>query len=261
MNVLALVLLVSGVNAYNDTFNQGCTAFSKGDYPAAIQSFEQLVAEDVAEPTVFYNLGNAYYRSGRLGAAIANYERALLLDPGLENAQENLAKAIRETKHHLARPGMPPDWKLSLFFWHYDTGRHTSYRFALLFWWAFWVVVGVRFWRPVSYLRRAAVVLGVLAVAFGASAWYKAHPPMMAVAVGERVAAHYGTDDSETVRFELAEGDRVGVDKRTTGWARVVTTGGERGWVHENELIFVGPPYARLSAAAPETAPGGIINK
>lgn len=30
---------------------------------------------------LFYNLGNAYYRQGKLGLAILNYERALRLDP------------------------------------------------------------------------------------------------------------------------------------------------------------------------------------
>ncbi|MCX5757506.1 MAG: tetratricopeptide repeat protein [Candidatus Hydrogenedentes bacterium] len=244
MNLLACILLLSGANAYHDTFNQACTAFSKGDYTAAILSFEQLVAEGVADPAVFYNLGNAYYRSGRLGPAIANYERALALEPSFENAQENLAKAIRETKHHLARPGTPPGWKLSLFFWHYDTARHTTYLLAMLFWWAFWIAVGVRFWKPIPYLRRAAVALGVLAVAFGVSAWYKAHLQDMAVAVGERVAAHYGTDESETVRFELA-----------------LTTGGERGWVHDTDLVFVGPPYTRPPEPAANAAPGGAIKK
>lgn len=245
MSLLACIVLLAGADAYHDTFNQACTAFSKGDYPAAIQGFEQLVAGDVVEPPVFYNLGNAYYRSGRLGPAIANYERALHLDPDFDNAKENLAKAVRETKHHLARPGTPPDWKLSLFFWHYDTARQTTYRMAMLLWWVFWIVLGVRFWKPLPYLRRVAAVLAVLAVAFGVSAWYKAHPGETAVALGERVAAHYGTDDSETVRFELAEGDRVAVDKHSNGWTRVTTMSGERGWVHDSDLIPVGPPYVR----------------
>ena len=258
MNLLACMLMLYGANAYHDTFNRGCAAFSTRDYAAAIQAFEQIVAEDVADPAVFYNLGNAYYRSGRLGPAIANYERALHLDPGFENARENLAKAVRETKHRLARPGMPPDWKSSLFFWHYDTGRYTSYRLAMLFWWAFWIAAALRFWRPVRYLRRTAAILGVLSLIFGVSAWHKAHPVATAVAVGDRVAAHYGTDDSETVRFELAEGDRVAVDRQTNGWMRVTTANGDRGWVHAGNLILVGPPYMRPPEPVP-SPPGGVV--
>ena len=40
--------------------------------------------------TLYYNLGNAYYRQGNLGKAIVNYERALKLDPTNADARANL---------------------------------------------------------------------------------------------------------------------------------------------------------------------------
>ena len=94
-----------------------------------------------------------------------------------------------------------------------------------------------------------AIVLAVLAAAFGASAWAKAHPPALAVAAVERVPVHYGTNEDEAVRFELYEGDRVAVDRRADGWARVNISSGERGWARESDLVFVGPPYEASTRA------------
>lgn len=40
---------------------------------------------------LYYNLGNSYYRMGKPGLAVLNYERALRLDPTASDARQNLA--------------------------------------------------------------------------------------------------------------------------------------------------------------------------
>ena len=253
MSTLLFIALVSCANLYNEAFDEGTAAYHRGDYPAAIEKYEQLIGESVAAAAVFYNLGNAYYRGGHIGPAIANYERALQLNPSFDNARENRDKAVRETKRQLARP-LPAEWEQSLLFWHYGLGRMTTDFLAALFWIAFWAVLAIRQWRPIPYTRRAALVLGLLALAFGASAWAKAHPAQLAVANDDPVPVRYATDETSTVRFELYAGDRVTVDKRMNGWARVTTIDGERGWARDSSLTFVGPPYERPSLSVTPAA-------
>jgi len=252
MTPLLLLAVLSAGDVYADTFRGAHDAYQAGDYAAAIDLYEQIVAESVASPVLFYNLGNAYYRDQKLGEAVANYERALQLDPGFEQARHNLDKAIRDSKQHLARP-LPPEWEQSLLFWHYGIGRSATYALAALFWAAFWAALGVRQWRSFRYARTAIAVLGLLAVAFAVSAWNKSHPAPLAVARMEPTPVRYGTNDAETIRFNLSPGDRVNVDGREQGWARITTANGERGWTREENLVFVGPPYER-PAGAKETA-------
>ncbi|NIA12899.1 MAG: tetratricopeptide repeat protein [Nitrospiraceae bacterium] len=242
MSGLVCIVLLLGSNVYTDTFERAVQAYEADDYGTAIQLYEQLVAEGVEDPAVFYNSGNAYYRNGDIGAAIANYERALQLAPRFENARENLDKAVRDTQQRLSKP-LPSVWEQSLLFWHYGMKRSTTYRIAAVLWCLFWGVLALRQWRPLRYTRRAALLLAVLGGAFAASAWAKAHPVTLAVAHAESVPVRYGTHDDETLRFELRAGDRVTVDRRQGGWARVTTVDGERGWVHEDAMMFVGPPY------------------
>lgn len=245
--------LVLSANAYEATFARGVQAYEAGDYAGAAEAFEQLAAEGVAEADVFYNLGNAYYRGGRLGPAIANYERALQLRPGFEASRDNLAQCVNQTERRLARP-LPSDLEQSLLFWHYNLPPGATRWLALGFWLALWTLLAVRQWRPLPYLRRAAFVCAVLAAAFGGSAWVKAHGDLYAVASAERVPVHYGTNEAETVRFELYAGDRVLVDRRERGWLRVTTVDGERGWAKEAQFTLVGPPYLR-----PPDAAGGSV--
>jgi tetratricopeptide (TPR) repeat protein len=253
------IAVLAGANMYNQAFDQANAAYDAGDYQTAIDAYEQLISESVVHPVVFFNLGNAYYRSGCLGAAVANYERALQLNPRAEDARENLDKCVRETKQQLARP-RPPDWEQSLLFWHYNLPPRVTRLTAIILWFLFWSLLAVRLVRPIRFFRHAALGVGLLALAFGLSAWTKAHTDLYAVAVDEQVPVHYGTSEDETVRFYLYAGDRVLVDRREKGWARVMTSDDERGWVKQDALALVGPPYERPRPPRPATGNSGGVS-
>lgn len=235
---ILMTVLLAAAGTRETMFAAGVDAYYARDYPAAIEAFERVVADGAASPALFLNLGNAYLRAGRPGPAIANYHRALQLDPNMENARENLVSAVQATRRGLAPPPAPA-WEQALFFWH------NSLSFATVFWlgvgaWALgWLLLAFRLLWPMPYLRTVAAISLILAVAFLASAWVKAHPRPLAVAVADVVQVHYGTNESEPVRFELFEGDRVIADAQRPGWIRVVTADGERGWAQEDGLMLV----------------------
>lgn len=262
MSVLLSLLMAASI--FDDSFEAATTAYNEGNYVQTVTVLEQLVANGVAEPEVFYNLGNAYYRSGWLAPAIANYERALQLDARLEGAQENLDACIAQTERGLSKP-KPRDWEQNLLFWHYDIRRETSLRLAMLAWCLLWALLAVRQVRRFPYLRRSALAMGLLTALFAASWWVKSSPQQLAVAVQRGVPVRYGVSDAEIVHFELYEGDRVVVDRRDNGWARVETAGGDRGWTRDEYLVFVGPPYERPSlrtpGGSPSTAPGPPVGR
>ena len=73
-------------DAVTEAFKKGNDAYYRGEYAAAIAAYEQVAALGVINEDLYYNLGNAYYRAGRMGPAIYNYERALTLDSDQEDA-------------------------------------------------------------------------------------------------------------------------------------------------------------------------------
>lgn len=251
MSVLLSILMA--VTVLDESFEAATTAYDQGNYADAVTVLEGLVSQGVAEPEVFYNLANAYYRSGLLAHAIANYERALQLNPQLEEARENLNTCIRQTERGLSKP-QPPAWEQSLLFWHYNLRQDTTLKLALLTWCLLWALLALRQLRRTPYLRRSALAMALLTALFASSGWVKSNPQQLAVAARPGLPVRYGMSDSETVRFELYEGDRVAVDRRDNGWARVETGSGERGWTREENLVFVGPPYEWPSYRTPADA-------
>lgn len=66
------------------------SAYAKEDYRQAADLYTQALEENGPSSTLYYNLGNAYYRLDKPGQAILNYERALRLNPTDEDTRTNL---------------------------------------------------------------------------------------------------------------------------------------------------------------------------
>ena len=66
------------------------SAYTADNYILAEALYCEAISRFGTSSTLFYNLGNAYYRQGNLGKAIVNYERALKLDPTNADASANL---------------------------------------------------------------------------------------------------------------------------------------------------------------------------
>lgn len=69
---------------------QADSVYNREAYSDAVTLYNEAIATDGASSTLYYNLGNAYYRANSLGKAILSYERALALDPSNEEAAINL---------------------------------------------------------------------------------------------------------------------------------------------------------------------------
>lgn len=70
---------------------QADSAYTNDDFQTAITLYNEVIKDEGTSSTLYYNLGNAYYRLGQLGNAIVSYERALRLDPTNSDAKANLA--------------------------------------------------------------------------------------------------------------------------------------------------------------------------
>lgn len=90
--VMVMSLAAGGVlaaGAIPAEFVRANEAYARGDYHQSIALYEALVAQDAPAP-LYYNLGNAYFKSGRIGKAVLNYERARRLAPRDADVRHNL---------------------------------------------------------------------------------------------------------------------------------------------------------------------------
>lgn len=60
------------------------------NYDMAIALLQEQLAQEGSSASIYYDLGNLYYKAGNWGAAVLNYSRALRLDPSDAMARNNL---------------------------------------------------------------------------------------------------------------------------------------------------------------------------
>lgn len=78
-------------------------AYSKGRYQEAVEGYEEALKKGKSAE-LYYNLGNAYYRTENITRAVLNFERAHLLAPGDADIKHNIEIARSKTIDNI-QPG------------------------------------------------------------------------------------------------------------------------------------------------------------
>ena len=108
--LLLLLLLPLSANAL--TKGDADKEYSHGNYQQAIRDYEELLKKDKSAE-LYYNLGNAYYRTDNITHAVLSYERALLLSPGDDDIRFNLQMARSKTIDKIT-----PESEMFFFTWY-----------------------------------------------------------------------------------------------------------------------------------------------
>lgn len=78
-----------------ESLQEANSQYSSGHYSEAAEQYAALADAGHKSGDVFYNLGNALYRDGRIGHAVLAWETALSLNPRNGDAAANIGIALR----------------------------------------------------------------------------------------------------------------------------------------------------------------------
>lgn len=66
------------------------SAYNAGNYAEASRLYNEAIKTDGPSASLYYNLGDSYFRQGKTAQAVIAFERSLRLDPGNGDARANL---------------------------------------------------------------------------------------------------------------------------------------------------------------------------
>ena len=162
---IVCLAVASSVFAQTDTnFTKANQEYAQGDFKEAISGYEALVRAGQWSANLFYDLGNAYFRTGDFGRAILNYERALALERHHPEATANL-QITRDEARALELQQSWPERYLQ-----FVSVNQYCIAAAIAFWLAVFAIVMLIFARRRSATLIAALILCLLV---GAGAIYK----------------------------------------------------------------------------------------
>src|SRR6266540_2246939 len=104
---LLAVWATSSPGQTDANFTKANQEYAQGHFAEAISGYEALVRSGQWRANLFYDLGNAYFRTGDFGRAILNYERALALERHHPEATANLQIARDEARALELQQGWP----------------------------------------------------------------------------------------------------------------------------------------------------------
>ncbi len=218
------------------------TAYINGDYHAAMEFYEELVARGLGSAKLYYNLGNAYFKDGLTGRAILYYHKALRLAPGNDDIRYNLSVAEARAKDRIEAI---PDFFLTE--WIRAVRRTMSCTaWSVLSLAALVLTLGLFLIYLLAQrlsLRKGgfygtilAGVLFVLTTCFAAGERREMLDDSHAVVMAASTAVKSSPDKSSTDLFVLHEGTLVSITNRLEGWCEITIADGKKGWLEAKTI-------------------------
>lgn len=225
-----------------DVYHQATTAYQKQDYQDAVKLYEQLLKEGNVSLEVYYNLGNAYYKSGNNGRAILNYERAKKLAPDDEDIQFNLRVAGLKTVDKI--DPLPElfykRWIHSFSSWLSVNGWS---RVFLMMVWLTALSAGIYFLSKNVLFRKIGFILILFFLLLSGLSFVIARQShsqerleLQAVVLSASTYVKSSPDYKGNDLFILHEGTKVNVLDSLNGWQKIRTANGSLGWIIGTDL-------------------------
>jgi tetratricopeptide (TPR) repeat protein len=211
-------------------------AYKEDRYQDAIKGYLKLISEGYVTGHLYYNLGNAYFRSGQLGQAILNYKRARILIPRDADLNFNLSYALDQTQDVIVSNQSVLN---QAFFWLEDvTFREQMWAFALLNI-MFWGILVLRLFVRPEWTYYVFIVLLIFWLVGGASLgvkWHQLKTDQRAVILVEEIEVLAGPDSNDTVLFKLHEGTTIRRERIEDDWSLIRLSDSKRGWVKSSTI-------------------------
>jgi len=220
-------------------FIQANQLYQQERFGEARDAFESIVSAGYESGALYYNLGNTYYRSGNIAAAILNYERARKFIPNDDDLLHNLQLA-----NLMIADRIEPAPRL--FLWDYWKNVKDAFSLSGLTWLTYFVYVGAigcicavaiaRTYRTRKVGAFGAIGSGmlflILLVLLVAKVSDFARDDLAIVIVGVTTIKN-SPDKQSTDAFVLHTGVKVQITDRVNEWVKIRLADGKVGWMEK----------------------------
>ena len=211
--------------------------YAEGKFTEAALLYEASLKTGAQSPALWFNAGNAEFKSGHLGKAIAAYRQATLLAPRDAELRANLAFVRNQVQGATLRESRWQNWVSTL----------TLNEGACLTAGLFWLLLGllaVRQIRPalVPKLQTATRILVGLtifsATVLGLQAANHFQTSVAVVTVADATARSGPFDEAQNV-FPVRDGAELKVMSQHDGWVQVGNNTGKIGWLSQKQVTVL----------------------
>lgn len=244
--LIILILLCSPI--FSMTKDEGISFFvqanelyKKGDYKKAIEIYEKIINSGFHNGHIYYNLGNSYFRLGKIGKSILNYRRALILLPRDSDLKKNLDYARSEIKDKIELGSYTQIFQ-RFFFWYYSFNLIELIWIFLIFNLLFWIFLTIFIYKKNEAFKWSLGITFVISIILFFSCIFKImdqYYQYKGVIISQEVEVQSGNDKNSVVLFKLHEGSEVNISKIQNDWYQIELPDGKRGWLQKMAIDII----------------------
>lgn len=235
--LVALLLLSLTVRAEGPSFDDANRLYEQGKYREAVAGYEQVLASGTRSSALWFNLGNAHFKAGHVGDAIAAYRQAEQLAPRDADVRANLDFARRQ----VTGPTVHANW-LQRTLTTFTTNEWTLLAMIPVWaWFALMIAGQIRSaWRPV--LRRWIWVSGATGLlACGALVFVLSQRfNVQTLVVNSRdTVVRLGPYEGSSSAFNAVDGAEFVLHDTKGDWIQISDGDKPLGWLKTNSVVAV----------------------
>ncbi|MCL3781250.1 tetratricopeptide repeat protein [Prolixibacteraceae bacterium JC049] len=243
--ILLLALSSQFAMASSALMEKANKQYSEQKFAEAVKSYEQIVNGGFESAQLFFNLGNAYYKTGQIPKAILFYEKAKLLNPHDDDINYNLKLAnqhIVDKIESLPQVFFTRWWNSIVRYYSADSWAWSSLSaFAL-----FALLLGVFLLTRSGLWKRVSFWLGSFAFIFSCFAFYFAvsqkkmqTQKRSAIVFSPSVTVKSTPAESGTKLFVIHEGIKVQLTDSVSNWKEIKLPDGNKGWLPDSCVVKI----------------------
>uniref|UniRef100_A0A7C4TDV4 SH3b domain-containing protein n=1 Tax=candidate division WOR-3 bacterium TaxID=2052148 RepID=A0A7C4TDV4_UNCW3 len=228
--MIIFLLLIFTSDSLTILYNEGNKFYAQGDYLSAIASYEQALKFGINK-NLYYNLGNAYFKSNRIGKAIIYFYRARLLSPRDRDTNYNL-KFARNYRADKDITIQNPFFIAISNLFHYFSYRESWILGTIVF-----LIFSVFFALFIIYRTKYTIIISIfLFIIFfyfliTYLVWSSEINRKLAVVVVPEVKAYSGPGEEYKEILIIHDGAEARILEERNGYYLIQLPGGIGGWI------------------------------
>ncbi len=227
---------------WEEVVEQANAAYQAENFEQAVSLYDSVLNGGQESANLYYNLANSWFKLGKIGPSILNYERALELKPGFEDAQVNLELVKTRAVDRIV--AVPEFLVFRLWKGFRDSLNSSQWGLAAIL--CFWLALagGALFlFGQKAVLKRSAFIsaiafllLACMGCFMAASRYALELNNPYAIVMKNAVYVKSAPSENSNDLFILHEGTKVAWEDQLGEWVEIRLADGKKGWIKPEVL-------------------------
>ncbi len=241
------ILIGFGVNAQtpNEIFKEGNDLYKQNKFEEALTKYKSIEETGFVADDLFYNMANVYYKLEETAPAILYYNRALKVNPNLDDAKFNLKMAQLRTVDKIEK--LPATFFVK--FWNWLANILTVHQWAIfsVLMASFTAIAFIfYFFANSSVIKRISFVKSItslilmiisMVIAHQQNTWESKNKE--AIIMAENSYIKISPNENSEDKFILHEGTEVLIVDQVDEWLRIKLADGKIGWIYSGDIEVI----------------------